>query len=558
MGVAVSKELAECDAADNREAQSAGAAGAAKRTLLELSRLVGPESNGLYQVPLVGQQAYHLDTNHCFVGAPSSAPKKVILLMGKTGAGKSTIANWLLNYVYGVEFWDSYRFQLIKQATQVTSDTNKVTSYTINHQPGMRINYSLTIVDSPGFQSTGGMAADQHIREQLEEYFGVPQVDREVDDIHSIHGVCVLVTAATQKLTASEEYVFKCIKEVFGADIGENISILFTFSDQCESSAKKVVEEAHLPYSADFYFNNGDILKVPAREGNERYNMLSKFWWEERENQTSKFFETLDNMPAKTSKMTRATLGERLKVERSVSSLETQIGSKLNELNLITGMQDVVRKNTSQINDKDTFTLLFQVESLDTVPLTDGSKATNCQTCKFTCHVPCCTTDDRSRSKCLAMTPGGMCRHCPDKCSHTKHTSDSYVYERKLKTVEKSSETLLSEFAVTVDDILTGSSRSEQVLNHLKTPLKKVLQDIAEKVKEIQESLDTLEEVALAKVPKDASKYIELLISMEEGCGKPGYKDRIRMLRDERHKQEILRLIYSARRSSEGHAVAGT
>lgn len=49
------------------------------------------------------------------VGPKSDAKKHelVILVVGQTGAGKTTFINGILNYLYGVEYADKYRLKIV-------------------------------------------------------------------------------------------------------------------------------------------------------------------------------------------------------------------------------------------------------------------------------------------------------------------------------------------------------------------------------------------------------------------------------------------------------------
>ena len=88
--------------------------------------------------------------------------EKVLLLVGATGSGKSTLIDGIVNYVLDVSWKDDVRYKLTDVTSngtnlnQAKSQTTWITSYTIHRQSGSRIPYTLTLVDTPGFGDMSG------------------------------------------------------------------------------------------------------------------------------------------------------------------------------------------------------------------------------------------------------------------------------------------------------------------------------------------------------------------------------------------------------------------
>ena len=90
--------------------------------------------------------------------------QKVLMLVGATGAGKTTLINGIANYIMGVEWEDDFRFKMIteKQSSdQTKSQTKVITAYTFYMEQGFPFPYSLTIVDTPGFGDVEGLERDK-------------------------------------------------------------------------------------------------------------------------------------------------------------------------------------------------------------------------------------------------------------------------------------------------------------------------------------------------------------------------------------------------------------
>ncbi|KAI7810051.1 hypothetical protein IRJ41_021576, partial [Triplophysa rosa] len=78
-------------------------------------------------------------SQHAFGKKVEDVKNKVILLLGSTGAGKTTLVNVMINYILGTKWQDGYRFKLINEVTnrtQAESQTSSVSSYELYYQPG--------------------------------------------------------------------------------------------------------------------------------------------------------------------------------------------------------------------------------------------------------------------------------------------------------------------------------------------------------------------------------------------------------------------------------------
>jgi flagellar biosynthesis GTPase FlhF len=86
------------------------------------------------------------------VGRPVRSPPtcmknhKLIILMGATGCGKSTLINGMVNYILGVKWNDPFRFKCVREdettaRNQAISQTSSVTAYTIRHRNGMAVHH---------------------------------------------------------------------------------------------------------------------------------------------------------------------------------------------------------------------------------------------------------------------------------------------------------------------------------------------------------------------------------------------------------------------------------
>ena len=60
-------------------------------------------------------------------------PEKVIMVVGTTGRGKSTLINRMINHIFGVESSDEFRFQMIVEEDSLNGEsvTKDITKYVV-------------------------------------------------------------------------------------------------------------------------------------------------------------------------------------------------------------------------------------------------------------------------------------------------------------------------------------------------------------------------------------------------------------------------------------------
>ena len=159
-----------------------------------------------------------------------------------------------------VEFEDNFRFKLIcdeSEEGQTHSQTSSVNAYTIYPLAGSRIDYALTIIDTPGFGDTRGVEQDQALVGQIKDFFTHDTPNHK--GIDQIHGVGFVVKNPEVGLTATQKYISSSILSIFGLDVKDNIFLMVTFADGATPPVIEAVNEANFPFQEYFKFNNSAL-----------------------------------------------------------------------------------------------------------------------------------------------------------------------------------------------------------------------------------------------------------------------------------------------------------
>ncbi|XP_026582046.1 uncharacterized protein LOC113454943, partial [Pseudonaja textilis] len=242
-------------------------------------------------------------------------PNKVILVMGATGCGKTTLINGMIHYILGVQWEDDIRFKLIHEtAPLLGSRTSEVTTYMVNYERGLQCPYSLTIIDMPGFEGTRDSEQDKQVQEQLLEFFST------LGSLDHVDAICVVAQAFLPHSADIQKRILDSMLSVLGKDLKDNVRLLITFADAGTPPVLEALAEVKWPLAQDesgtplhFRFNHS-ALCLPREDGGRRHAAAEMSWKMSAESMKD-FFDSFKRLETKSLTLTLEVLKEHQKQE---------------------------------------------------------------------------------------------------------------------------------------------------------------------------------------------------------------------------------------------------
>lgn len=496
----------------------------------------GKPSVYLLNLKDTGRDQLHIKDFGCFC-QNITQQNKTIMLLGATGSGKSTLINGMVNYILGVQWGDTCRFKLIDEQTnktQAESQTSDVTAYQIHYQNDFQVPYSVTIIDTPGFGDTRGIAKDKEIIEKIRMFF------TEKDGILGLDAVCFVVQSALARLTQTQKYIFESVLSIFGKDIANNITFMITFADGQKPPVLDAIESADIPCVKEgdkilhFKFNNSALF-AQNEEVDDDDDNFDEMFWKMGKGSMKRFFNHLEKMETKSLQLTKEVLSERKHLETVVTGVQPLIQTGLAKLEEIKMTTAALEQNQNVIKENENFEYEVELEKSKKVILEKGKFVTNCHGCNFTCHYPCAISNDADKSKCAAMKHG-ICKVCPGKCPWNLHYNMQFRFETETVKQTRTYANLKKQY----EDALGKHMTIEKIIDQLEEEYEDVQEKVLQLNDQLARSLTRLKEIALRPDPLSTTGYIELLIESEKQMAKAGYKKRIAELEELKQRALIL------------------
>ncbi|XP_017294727.1 uncharacterized protein LOC108249697 [Kryptolebias marmoratus] len=429
---------------------------------------------------------------------------KTILLVGETGAGKSTLINALVNYIMGVKFEDKIWFQIVEdeKRSQTESQTSDVIMYEIFGFEGKTVPYSLTIIDTPGYGDTRGIEHDVVVIERLFDLF------RSKDGVHKVHAVGLVMKSSVNRVSDRLLYIFDSVMSLFGKDIEKNIITLVTYSN------------GRTPKNLLQALDTANIKCARNEKKQPIYFLFNNCQHEDRAND-AKHLETADKIATKGLSAFTAflektapqkldstldVLNERIRLTACIQNLQERV--KLTELKQteMHQIQEALKKHEEMKTEN--FTVEIDEVRKDKESIDDSmwlmtliKGAVCCTVCEENCHYPGCSSA-KSPEDCEVMKEG-RCTVCTMKCPASVHVKGKWRYIAKTRKVQKS-----------LEDIKKRSKREKRLsfLGNLENEIECLAREKSDLLDESFQHVVKLEGIALKANSVSTFVYLDFLI----------------------------------------------
>ncbi|XP_067326689.1 uncharacterized protein [Anolis sagrei] len=473
---------------------------------------------------------------YCLGEKNLKVPNKVIMMIGATGSGKTTLINGMTNYILGVQWEDEFRFKLIHEEThrsQAESQPSNMKVYALNYQEGFQIPYSLTIIDTPG-----GIEHNLLLTKEIRHFLST------LPDTDHLDAICLVLQASLSCLTPAQRYMFDSVLSSLGKDMKDHIQVLVTFADGQTPPVLEAIEAAHVPCAKDasgtpvhFKFNNSALFADNTLKSGGSCN-FDEMFWKMGCMSMKVFFDSSYTLETKGLTLTKKVLRERKDLEAVVESLQPQIQAGLL-------LREELRKTQEALNqqkDKMAANKQYEYEVEETVPVKEdilGTRhyAINCKKCHFTCHYPCTSNNEEEKRHCPAINPiTGKCKVCPGQCRRDAHSIQKHQFQYKVVKERKINEELKRKY----EEACKEEQATEKELQCLIQKYEKMRRGLEGLIQKSSNSLQRLQEIALRPSPLSAPEYVDLLIMSEQQELRPGHQEWIESLKRVKDVAELI------------------
>ncbi|CAJ0933848.1 unnamed protein product, partial [Mesorhabditis belari] len=200
-----------------------------------------------------------------FGGALAASPEdKTVLLFGPVGAGKSTLIDSILDYLYDVRRENEFRFV----ATANHAPTTELTVYEFNNTI---FPFKVTIVDTPGIPDVkGNKVCSSLIQHWL-------KTELLASGAFRLDAISIVLTHDEVNLGWPFIYELAAVRQMFGGDLKTNVLPIITHSEVLpQPLAIRSLAQANIAFVEYYKVNNSGFFADPHGVPKLKHNLFFK------------------------------------------------------------------------------------------------------------------------------------------------------------------------------------------------------------------------------------------------------------------------------------------
>jgi predicted GTPase len=405
-----------------------------------------------------------------------------LVVVGRSGAGKTTFINMMTNLILGKSYEDERSVAITQgmyfkakdgeagvriafkcnipqfmhlqsdnvNAGQLHAQTQKCNMYDFSTDE-----FDLTLIDTPGLGDTRGIEQDKE---------NAKHIVNAVAAVGEFHGILLVHKASDSRLDASFGYMINGIKELLTKECKDNIVIMFTHtSNSAKVDSLEALQQMGIPTQNTFTFEN-DCIVPPEMvkqffENNKKfttYKNTSSTNWESNQLAFEDFVEIMYKLLPRQGAELKALHSSKTVLYQVGFSLADKVKEIADKADLVTQMKVNIESFKQQAENNKAFnyvdteqiarlektkvprivkqkvpknvqkTVNKQISTWADEPLPAGQKNTMCLSCNNICHAGCGiefqTADGGSAFKgCWAFNGNSSCRQCNHDFTHHAH-----------------------------------------------------------------------------------------------------------------------------------------
>ena len=417
--------------------------------------------------------------------------------MGATGSGKSTLINGMVNFILGVEWEDPFRFRLIQDG----NPTDQVTAYTIHHVDGMKIDYDVTIIDTPGY---GDVGHDREITRLIGRF--LIHFETQTD----LNAVCLVTSTITDSHPTHR--VLESAVSLFGRDLATSFVLLVTSSDGMMNPPVLEPFITGVPGFTDVEQDAGRVHQFNTSPLNAS-NIQQEDNADENDAHFKAFFSMLGKMPHHCLRQTVTVIQTRTTLDQSFEEIDAQLTIACEKLEDVQQLRKQIAQLDVKIEETKNFEVMDVRWTTDQVPCDPWlKKAYNCTKCRATC----------GGVHWIKRQVGVLIARCTNdacQCAEEDHALENFKWvERKVETKKilhqmKQDYEMNLGYKLSVQEVLKGQEEGMEVAK----------KNIVGSIKVMGECLNYLRSASLVPGELDVADYVRLIKTRAEKENRPGW-----------------------------------